>query len=161
MTAPPELPDHLTLYFDGACEPNPGGWGVYGWALLAADGQVFAHGHGVAMRPGPDSTNNVAEYVALGKGLRHLSDRGWRGELDVRGDSQLVIKQLGGDWACNKPALVKLRDRCADLLAGVATLAVLTWVPRDDNVFCDGLARLAYEEATGKPFPERVRKKKP
>jgi ribonuclease HI len=91
----------LILYFDGLCEPqNPGGWVCYGWVLQDGD-RVVASGRGVARGPGPDSTNNVAEYAALIAGLEALArlDLGAQG-VEVRGDSQLVIHQVSGEWQC-------------------------------------------------------------
>jgi ribonuclease HI len=146
----------LQLFFDGACEPvNPGGVATYGWIILDR-GEVLADGCGVHCE-GPRATNNVAEYVALGFGLRRLQDLGWGGRLSVYGDSQLVIKQLAGEWACNKPHLRKLRDRCLDILHGICPgkSYTLTWVPREENAAADALSRRAYEKHTGKPFHER------
>jgi len=63
----------MVLNFDGLCEPrNPGGWSCFGW-VLTRDGAALATGHGVAAPPGPDSTNNVAEYAALIAGLEALA----------------------------------------------------------------------------------------
>jgi ribonuclease HI len=152
-----DLPDRLVVFFDGLCEPNPYGWSTYGWCILDADtGAEIACDEGVAAREGePNSTNNYAEYCALGFALRFLADRGWQGELEVRGDSQLVIRQVGGAWACNKEHLRKLRDRCRDMLARLGGGHTLVWVPREENTRCDGLSKEAYRRATGRACPER------
>ena len=159
------------LNFDGSTEPrNPGGYATGGWVLKingglgggfgwleASDSLFFCRGKG--------ATNNVAEWSALGYGLRWLLDnKPPMTSLIIRGDSQLVIYQLTGEWQCNAPHLIKLRDRCREILAqlaeqtGVAWTA--EWVPREQNEEADALSRAAYERETGKIYPTRVRKKK-
>jgi ribonuclease HI len=152
------LPDTLTLFFDGSCEPkNPGGWGTCGWVLMN-QGEVLASDSKVCSEPGPRSTNNVAEYCALGFALNYLEKESWKGNLSIFGDSKLVVNQMTGEWVCNKEHLQKLRQRCRELLNIVAKSWSIAWVPREHNERADALSRQAYEKATGKPYPERNRK---
>lgn len=156
-----KYPKKLIVYFDGACEPrNPGGYGTWGWVLKdAATGETLETGQGCDGF-GTGRTNNRSEYLALGFALRHLNDSGWTGTLECRGDSQLVCYQIYGSWQCNKDHLRKLRDRCRQLLQELAPgTHRIVWVPRDQNQEADQLSQLAYEQATGKRFPERRRKK--
>lgn len=157
----------LTLHFDGACEPvNPGGIATYGWVLAVA-GVSAATGHGVAAE-GPGATNNLAEYYALGHGLRGVQEAVelWakvgadpqRLFLTVSGDSQLVVKQVKGAYACRAANLIPLRDRCLSLVADLKTRLggiEVVWVPREQNEAADALSRHAWQQYTGKPFPER------
>lgn len=125
----------VVLYFDGVCEPNPGGWASCAWVALARDGTVVAQGGKVAP-PQPANTNNWAEYVALSEGLCWLQRHGFAG-VRVRGDSQLVINQVTGAWQTNSPAL---RELCRDAQRRVlATAAVLEWIPREKNARADAL----------------------
>ena len=159
------LGERLLVHFDGLCEPrNPGGWSCYGWTvkdleLLTMGGhyQGLAHGWGVAAPAGAArSTNNFAEYCALGFALSFLAEQGWRGELLIRGDSQLVIFQLTDRWRCLNGRLLALRHRCRTLLNDVAhDNWHAEWVAREENTACDELSRRAYTEATGQPVPER------
>ena len=150
------LPESLCLYFDGACEPNPGGWATYGWVLTTDSDAVLLEGHGVASSMGDRrSTNNFAEYCALGFGLRHLLDSGWRGSLTICGDSMLVINQVRGSWQCKAEHLKPLLARCKGLLRELAIDSAFAWVPREQNSRADALSQLAYVEATGQRFPER------
>lgn len=144
-----ELPGELILYFDGSAEPNPG-LATYGWAIMIQSGEEIACGCGVSYDYG---SNNQSEYCALGFALRWLSDQGWKGTLQIFGDSKLVINQLTQEWRCNKEHLRNLRKRCWELLEGIEYKA--TWVPREQNDRCDSLSRKAYEERTGKSYPER------
>lgn len=142
------------LNFDGACEPNPG-LGSWGYVVTRPDdGQVFAGGF-----LGDGVTNNVAEYAALGNGLKAIKGLVPAGQtVYVRGDSQLVINQVAGSWQCRNGRLQKCLDRVneivADLTAAGVTLA-FEWVPRECNADADEQSRTAWEAATGRTFPER------
>lgn len=148
----------LVVYFDGVCEPNPGGTACWGYVVYTADGTNVASGSGVAVR-GAGATNNVAEYHALGHALRYLCDQTmWRIDgIVIRGDSLLIVKQVQGEYACNAPGLVPLRDRCLELLRQLSTDVRWEWIPREHNFTADALAGSAYEAATGQPVPRRER----
>src|SRR5437868_5188161 len=98
----------VIIYFDGLCEPtNPGGYACGGWYAPAQQGPHVpegvrgqrCYGHGAGM------TNNVAEYNAALSALRALYATGYRGPVELRGDSKLVVEQFSGRWSCNAPAL--------------------------------------------------------
>lgn len=150
----------VRLWFDGACEPvNPGGIATGGWIIR--DGEQVYTGHNEVCR-GDGATNNVAEWTALGMALRYMLDNSQQfsgSVLTIYGDSQLVIEQLNRRWKCNKIHLQKLRDRCWAILGELALPSwTATWIPREQNTEADALSRKAYEEATGKCFPERARR---
>ncbi len=127
------------LNFDGACEPvNPGGTASWGFVLFNSDGDLVAQGAGV-VGTGPGMTNNVAEWAAVEEGVRRFREMGLNGALAIRGDSQLVVKQLGGEWRCKKPHLEAARDRVLALLDGIAW--AVEWVPREENQLADELSR--------------------
>lgn len=158
-----DIPKKLTLYFDGLCEPkNPGGYACYGWLIRSADDDaVIKTGHGCAWAPGHEyATNNMAEYAALGFALKFLADAGWKGELAVYGDSQLVVRQLTGEYACNVEKLQKIRERVLSLMKQVADPLSIVWVPREQNQSADALSKVAYEQITGEKCPERKPKDK-
>lgn len=139
-----QLPGKLALYFDGAAEPTNPGVPAYGWAVVnPEDGEVVASDSG---SPAEHGTNNFAEYCALGCGLRWLADRGWTGHLSIFGDSMLVIKQIRREYRCNLEHLQKLRQRCWDLLETLGGDYEATWIPREQNTFCDDLTKRVYVE---------------
>ena len=142
-----QTPAPVVLYFDGAVEPvNPGGWMSYAWVALAADGSEVAH-DAACVPPAPANTNNVAEYRALIAGLSWLKEHHHSG-IHVRGDSQLVIRQLTGAYACRAASL---RPLYAQALALVRELNVqLTWVRREINHRAD-----AYSVAALPPHVQR------
>lgn len=150
----------LTLHFDGACEPaNPGGIATGGWIVREGD-QVVLSGYREFKR-GDGATNNLAEWCALGCGLRAILDNheiASGAVLRIYGDSMLVVNQLTHKWNCNKEHLQKLRQRCEAILQELCLASwTAEWIPREQNDEADALSRRAYEEATGKTFPERVR----
>ncbi|MFO7833474.1 MAG: ribonuclease HI family protein, partial [Halohasta sp.] len=90
------------VYFDGASRGNPGPAAV-GWVLVTSDG-IAADGNA---RIG-ETTNNDAEYQALIRALEAARDYGLD-EVDVRGDSELIVKQVRGEWNTNEPTLRERR----------------------------------------------------
>lgn len=136
----------VVVYFDAAVEPiNPGGYGCWAWVALAQDGTEVAFDYGCDGKH-PDITNNVMEYKALIKALTWLNESDI-GNIVVRGDSQLVVQQVNGVWACNSPHLKPLRQQAAELVAGLGVR--LQWVPREKNWRADGYTREAYADARG------------
>ncbi|MCK9277650.1 MAG: ribonuclease HI family protein [Methanoculleus sp.] len=93
--------DTMTLYTDGASRGNPGD---AAWAYVIVQGGSIA-----ASRSGyiGTATNNVAEYHAVINGLE--AARGFtRGRLEVRSDSELVVRQLTGRYRITKEHLADL-----------------------------------------------------
>ena len=126
------------VYFDGACRGNPGPAAV-GWLLVSSDG-VVAEGN---ERIG-ETTNNDAEYQALIRALEAARDYGLD-EVDVRGDSQLIVKQVRGEWDANEPTLRERRVRVRGLLREFDRWS-LEHVPREINSRADDLANDAFNE---------------
>jgi ribonuclease HI len=92
--------------------------------------------------------------------LKWLVDQNWQGELEIYGDSKLIINQLTQEWACNKLHLQKLRQRCWDLLEKLGNKYKATWIPREENSEADALTRESWESHTGRKFPERKKRRK-
>lgn len=147
------------LCFDGACGPiNPGGVGCYGWVLYDPNGDLHDDGHGVCGE-GPGSTNNVAEFMALIEGLKAVNTVKAT-SLICRGDSKLVVQTVMGKWRCKKPHLQKLCMEAKRLLTEAADVALVEWMPREQNTAADALSRQAHREHTGRVLPEFPRKNK-
>lgn len=141
----------MKLYFDGLCEPmNPGGVATYGF--VAYDGRKkIQEGYGLvgAGMLGDNVSNNVAEYTGVIKGMESLLASGHCGKLEVRGDSQLAIRQLQGLYAVRAPRLIPLHVRVLELAKGFKSVTY-EWVPRDLNEAADALSRKAFEEFLSK-----------
>lgn len=139
-------PAKIAVYFDGLCEPvNPGGIATYGFAIYVDGRLVHSEGGFIgAGYLGDDVTNNVAEYTALIKALEWLLENGYSGgELVVRGDSQLAIRQLKGEYAVRSPRIAPLYRRVVSLLNRFRDVQ-FEWVPRQMNREADSMSRRAY-----------------
>lgn len=153
----------LVGFFDGAAEPNPG-LPTFGWLVYREpDHVLLADGQGVVKWPAVQQlrTNNVAEYSALGHLLKwvadHLSELPGLTRLVCKGDSQLVVRQMKGEWACNKPHLQDLRDRCRTLARRIEVGGCevgIEWIGREFNQEADRRSVAAWESETGRPFPD-------
>jgi ribonuclease HI len=124
------LPYNISLVFDGGSRGNPGpAYGSFllrGGPLPAGEPDRLSLGYG---------TNNEAEYQSLIFGLQALQERLISQEIDPRrvvltihGDSQLVLRQLSGEWKAKNPRMRGLRDQALALLA---TLGEVRFVRED------------------------------
>lgn len=120
------------LFADGGSRGNPGP-AASGAVLLAPDGEVLEE---VGRYLGT-ATNNVAEWTALQIGLEAALARGIR-RLDVRMDSELVVKQVSGEYRVKHPGLQPLYRRVRALLSQFETVNV-QHVRRKDNALADAL----------------------
>jgi ribonuclease H / adenosylcobalamin/alpha-ribazole phosphatase len=126
------------LSTDGGARGNPGP-AAYGYVLEADDGTVLAaHGETIGT-----ATNNVAEYRALVAGLEKALELGVD-ELEVVSDSELVVKQMRGEYKVKKPTLRELWQEAAEL-AGQFTSVSYTAVRREHNELADRLVNEALD----------------
>jgi ribonuclease HI len=127
------------VYFDGAARGNPGPAAV-GYVVVTDGGIVTEGGERVGR-----ATNNQAEYEALVRALAVAADYGFD-EVVVRGDSELIVKQVRGEYDTNDPNLQEYRVQTRELLAGFSEWS-LSHVPRDINDRADQLANDALDDA--------------
>ena len=126
------MSERLVVHVDGGARGNPGPAAVA--AVLAdPDGMVLeeraqAIGH---------ATNNVAEYRALLLGIERASALGAR-ELELIGDSELIARQLRGEYRVKDPGLRELHAQVATALQGFDRWTIRN-VPREQNARADRL----------------------
>ncbi|WP_135302303.1 ribonuclease HI [Haloarcula amylovorans] len=125
-------------YFDGASRGNPGPAAV-GYVLVDDSGIVAEGGETIGR-----ATNNQAEYAALVKVLEVATDYDFD-EIHVRGDSELIVKQVRGEWNTNDPDLREQRVRVRELLMGFDDWQI-EHVPREINGRADDLANDALDD---------------
>ncbi len=128
---PPELA--AVLWTDGAARGNPGPAGI-GAILKAPNGDVLYAGSDYLGH----TTNNVAEYKAVLHGLAAALAQGVQ-HVEVRADSELLIKQLKGVYRVKAPGLKPLFDEARLLLARFKSIK-LTHIRRELNSEADRLA---------------------
>ena len=88
-------------------------------------------------------TNNVAEYEGLLAAAQWIVDEGITEKILIKGDSQLVIKQMKGEYRVNSATSKKYVPEIKRLLAGKEV--GFSWVPREENEEADKLSRVAYD----------------
>jgi ribonuclease HI len=131
------------LSTDGGARGNPGP-AAYAYVLEAEDGTVLAaHGEAIGV-----ATNNVAEYSALVAGLEKAIEMGVS-DLEVISDSELMVKQMRGEYRVKNEALKDLSAEASRLAREVGSVSY-TAVRREQNKLADRLVNEALDaEATG------------
>ena len=129
------------LFTDGGARGNPGP-AAFGYVIEAEDGTVLAsHGEAIGI-----ATNNVAEYRALLAGLERAAELGVD-NLEVVSDSELLVKQMRGEYRVKNAALRELSVEAARLARRVGSVRY-TAVRREHNEFADRLVNEALDRAS-------------
>ena len=128
------------LSTDGGSRGNPGP-AAYGYVLEAEDGTVLdARGEAIGT-----ATNNVAEYSGLIAGLESALERGVD-EVEVVSDSELLVKQMRGEYKVKNETLRELVDE-AEALERRLKRVTYTAVRREHNELADRLVNEALDSA--------------
>jgi ribonuclease HI len=130
----------LIVHVDGGARGNPGPAAAAA-VISSPDGEVLderAQLIGTA-------TNNVAEYSALLLGLQRARELG-ASEVEVVGDSELIAKQLRGEYKVKHEAMRRLYSQAIDALRGFERWSIRT-VPRAQNAHADALVNAALDQA--------------
>ena len=130
----------LVAYIDGGARGNPGPAG-YGVRIETPDGSVVEELHGAL----GVTTNNVAEYNGLLAALRWTVDHGAR-DLHIRSDSELLVKQMRGEYRVKHPGLQPLAAQARLLIMQLGRVT-FEHVRREENTEADRLSNLAMDEA--------------
>jgi ribonuclease H / adenosylcobalamin/alpha-ribazole phosphatase len=126
------------LSTDGGARGNPGP-AAYGYVLEADDGTVLAaHGETIGT-----ATNNVAEYRALLAGLEKAHEL-QVDEVEVVSDSELLVKQMRGEYKVKNEALRELSIQAARLARQIGNVSY-TAVRREHNELADRLVNEALD----------------
>jgi ribonuclease HI len=126
------------LSTDGGARGNPGP-AAYGYVLEAEDGTVLAaHGEKIGV-----ATNNVAEYSALIAGLEKALELGVE-EVEVVSDSELMVKQMRGEYRVKNEALQELWFRAGKLARQLGNVSYNA-VRREHNELADRLVNEALD----------------
>ena len=128
----------VKLFTDGGARGNPGP-AAAAFVLQEEDGTVLdARGDAIGVQ-----TNNVAEYTALLNGLRRAVELGVT-EVEVVSDSELMVKQMRGEYKIKNAALRELSVEVARLARAVGTVTY-TSVRREHNKLADQLVNEALD----------------
>jgi ribonuclease HI len=144
MPRAPERFNALALYIDGASRGNPGPAGI-GVVIKDPAGRTVAEISEFIGR----GTNNVAEYRALIRGLEEAANLGAR-TVTVRSDSELLVRQLKGEYKVKSPDLSPLHLEAHRLLKGFGRTSVER-IARGENAAADALANRALDAGAPEP----------
>ena len=117
--------------FDGGTRPDNPGHSAIGYIVETNDWTEEGSEHI------GESTNNRTEYHALIQGLELASEKGCT-EVEARGDSEVIVKQVRGEYGVNQPELRPLRNRVQELAEEFETFEI-QHVSSDENWEADEL----------------------
>jgi len=129
----------LTIFTDGASFGNPGPMGI--GVVIYKDGKKA----GEMSEYLGNGTNNIAEYTAVIRALEYARESGEK-EIHVKSDSQLVVRQLNGEYKVRDEKLKTLKRKIDSLREGMSVR--FEHIPRERNEEADALSKEAAE--TGK-----------
>jgi ribonuclease HI len=130
--------DKLIIYTDGAARGNPGPAAI-GVDIRDESGKTVT---GISRRLGI-TTNNQAEYRAVIAGLEKAISLGAR-RVTIKSDSELVVKQLNGQYKIKNAALRPLYQEIVKLFGTLESVSI-TNIPREQNSAADALANKALD----------------
>lgn len=139
------------LEFDGVSRGNPGHSGAAAYLFETSpegykncvwfDSEYLGH----------CKTNNQAEYSAVILGLQECVRRDVP-NLEICGDSELVIRQLTGEYNVKNKKLKSLNKKAKEQISSLRAIPILKWIPREENTTADQLANLIVDrELHGEP----------
>jgi ribonuclease HI len=132
------LSERLVVHVDGGARGNPGPAAIA--AVIAdPDGNVLEERSETIGR----ATNNVAEYRALLLGIERAGALGAR-ELELVGDSELIVRQVRGEYRVKDVALRELHGQVAAALQDFDRWSIRN-VPREENAHADRLVNEALD----------------
>ncbi|MEX0649945.1 MAG: ribonuclease HI family protein [Candidatus Andersenbacteria bacterium] len=127
------------LHTDGGARGNPGPAGI-GYVLVIEDDAKIEHGEYIG-----EKTNNYAEYMALIKGLERAHQEKVT-DIKCYLDSELVVKQLKGQYRVKHPDLKPLFEQVKEVAEDFNTISY-THIPRAKNKGADKLVNWALDKA--------------
>lgn len=127
----------MTLFCDGASRGNPGP-GSFGYAIFEGSETIAREGRVLGT-----VTNNVAEYEGLIQGLARCQELGAT-EVTVKSDSQVLVRQLNGEYKVKAAHLQVLAQKARELLRGFERVQILH-IRREENTLADKLANAALD----------------
>jgi ribonuclease HI len=132
------LSERLVVHVDGGARGNPGPAAIAA-VLSDPDGDIVGERAETIGR----ATNNVAEYRALLLGIEAARALGAQ-ELDIVGDSELIARQVRGEYKVKDPALRELHGQVVAALDDFDGWTIRN-VPREDNAHADRLVNAALD----------------
>ncbi|HMF12576.1 MAG TPA: ribonuclease HI family protein [Gemmataceae bacterium] len=140
-------PGTLTIHTDGGARGNPGP-AAYAFVIQRAGAPAIEESACIG-----DATNNQAEYTALIQALERALQLGRAHRLLVHSDSELLVKQMNGEYRVKDEGLKPLYEKARRLASRFAAVTI-RHVPRLQNAWADRLYNAALDQET-KPKSNR------
>ena len=137
------MPDTLTIHTDGASRGNPGA-AAFAYVIARPDEPPIEEGGCLG-----EMTNNQAEYTALVRALERSLRLGAEHRLHIHADSELMVKQMRGEYKVKNAELRDLYDRARDLADKFTGGVVFTHIRRELNKRADALCNEALDGKRG------------
>lgn len=135
------MSDDIYVNTDGGAENNPG---PAGSAFIVREGDriVCVHAEYIG-----NATNNAAEYTALIKALEYVREGFPKKKIVVRSDSQLMVRQMNGEYAVKSKDLRPLYEKAREFASGMDV--TIEWVGREKNKDADFLVSMVRRGRNG------------
>jgi len=130
--------DTTFVYCDGSSRGNPGPAAI-GVSFQDNDGNEFLS---LSEKIG-NATNNIAEWNALFRGLEEAIKQNIK-KIKFRLDSELVVKQMKGEYKVKNKDLLVFKNKCDQLKNSFDSFEI-QYIPREQNARADQLANLAQD----------------
>lgn len=127
----------VTMFCDGASRGNPGDASI-GVSIVKEGKEIATISKGIGKK-----TNNQAEYGALIEGLKKIKEL--EEEVVICLDSQLIVKQIKGEYKVKAPLVKPLFEEAQQLFENISLKDIL-WIPRNQNQRADELANEALDK---------------
>ncbi len=123
----------MVIYCDGGSRGNPG-HAASGFVATIDDEVVYREGKYLGIE-----TNNVAEYNAVLMALNWIKDSSPVGEVIINLDSQLIERQINGQYKVKDAKLIKLHQKVKEIYASLKNKPKFIWNYRKDNELADDI----------------------
>ena len=135
----------ITLIFDGGSRGNPGP-SAFCYILMDDGGILCIHSEYIGI-----ATNNLSEYVGFLNGLRYLVNfvDPSKSVLKIKTDSELIVKQMKGDYSIRNPKLKELADEIKFILSRFKDFD-LSHIPRSENLADEFVRRILESRKKGR-----------
>jgi ribonuclease HI len=133
-----KLPHDVVIFTDGASRGNPGPASL-GVVITDKTGEVLVE---ISKKLG-DQTNNYAEYMAVIEGLLAAAEGGAK-KVVVKADSQLMVRQMLGEYKVKAEGIIPLFKQCQKLVTLFDKIDFIH-IPREENAEADRLANKALD----------------
>ena len=128
----------ITIFCDGASKKNPGVCGI--GIVISKEGKTLCE---ISEMIGQNYTNNIAEYCSVYRAMNEIVEQQLHQHstpISLIMDSELVIKQLKGEYRVKQEQLKILHAQIKQFISKHELKISFIWVPREQNIIADGLA---------------------